>query len=131
MRNAVEFWYGLGRTTRIISGLFVVMGMLGACSTAMPSEQQEAPVTKESIEKACFSAWDGNHDGFERQIKRDLKDPGSMKTYETRYRVNPDGTWTIFMDYGARNSFGGMVRNLAVGTMNTDTCAVTVITLGE
>lgn len=82
-----------------------------------------------AIAKRCLSAWDGNHDGFERQIRQLLSDPNSMETHATYYgRI--DGDFVIRMDYGARNAFGGMVRTTAVGIMNTETCEVAVIDYG-
>ena len=52
-----------------------------------------------------------------------------MTTYETRISpVNTaTGKHTILMDYGARNSFGGMVRGTARGTVDNETCEATLL----
>lgn len=91
-------------------------------------------VDLEAIAEKCFSAWDGNHNGFERQIRERLNDPGSMRTYGTYWFSNEDvsdGSMTIQMDYGARNQLGGMVRTKAWGEMDVKTCEVTVIDYGS
>ena len=76
----------------------------------------------------CLSKWDGNHDGFERLVKRQLNDPGSMETFETRITpVDTSGKHVVFMDFGARNGFGGMVRSTARGTVDNETCEVTLL----
>ena len=86
----------------------------------------------EAAEK-CLSAWDGNHDGFERQVKELLNDPGSMETHGTYFNSSEDisdGSMLLRMDYGARNQLGGMVRTNAFGEMNIRTCRVTVTDYG-
>lgn len=94
-------------------------------STATP------PTTRERIED-CLDPWDGNHNGFERQICARLRDPDSISTQETRFGVSPvNGKVPIQLDYTARNGFGGTVRNLAVGQLNISTRAVTVVSYGE
>ena len=56
-----------------------------------------------------------------------LNDPGSMKTYRTSiWPVSTDGTHTILVSFGARNSFGGMVRSDAVGSIDNKTCKATL-----
>ena len=91
-------------------------------------------LTPEDVAEKCFSPWDGNHNGFERQIKAGLNDPGSMDTDGTYFFPNwedlSDGTMTIRLDYRARNAFGGMVRTSAWGEMNIHTCSVTVTDFG-
>ena len=42
------------------------------------------PSAMELAEK-CFSAWDGNHDGFERLVKAGLNDPNSMEVHGTYF----------------------------------------------
>ena len=80
----------------------------------------------------CLSAWDGNHDGLERLVKRHLKDPNSMKTYETLIAPateDSDGRLRhyIVMEFGATNSFGAMVRTKAVGWIDHDHCTATLL----
>ena len=76
----------------------------------------------------------GNHEGFEKLIRDRLNDPGSMETHGTFYNPSDstaDGAITIRLNYGVRNSLGGMVRSDALGEMNVRTCEVSLITLGE
>ena len=92
-----------------------------------------APQTPMDAAERCFSAWDGNHNDFERQVRELLNDPDSMETHGTYFNTEEDisdGTMTIRMDYGARNQLGGMVRTDAIAEMNVRTCEVTVIDYG-
>ena len=80
----------------------------------------------------CLSAWDGNHDGLERLVKRHLKDPNSMKTYETLIAPATEDSagrlqHYIVMEFGATNSFGAMVRTKAVGWIDHDHCTATLL----
>lgn len=48
---------------------------------------------------------------YEKYFHKVLKDPESFKVYSEKYVEAPDGyevTWTL--DYGAKNSYGAMVR---------------------
>ncbi len=45
------------------------------------------------------------------KIKDNLKDPDSMKIYHIWRGYDPDGSPTIILDYGAKNSYGAMVRS--------------------
>lgn len=64
-------------------------------------------IAQEKID-ANFSPWDGSHRELVRQLKENLKDPDSFEHIETTYRVEGDSIW-VFMNYRAKNSFGGMV----------------------
>jgi hypothetical protein len=76
----------------------------------------------------CMSTYDGNHDGLERLIKARLKDPDSMDTIETRITpVDANGDHAVFLKYRARNSFGGMVVEQALGIVDNDTCEATLL----
>ena len=79
----------------------------------------------------CLDSWDGGkHRDFEQLVKRQLKDPGSMETYATRITpVNADGNHMIFMEFGAKNSFGGMVRSTARGSVDNETCNATFLAI--
>ena len=75
--------------------------------------------------------WDGNHNGFEDQVRALLNDPRSMDTISTWVsRLLEDGTHRITMDYTARNVLGGVVRTTAVGNLNPTTCMVWVTEFG-
>lgn len=49
-----------------------------------------------------------------------LKDPGSFKVYKEEYTKDGDFTINWELDYGAKNSMGGMVReNVSFTTVGT------------
>ena len=100
-------------------------------SRTQPVEQERPLTVREQIED-CFDPWDGNHNGFEDQIRPLLNDEGSMETHETRFTTTPDANdeVTVVMEYSAKNAFGGRVKAVALGSMNYKTCRVTVIDTG-
>ena len=82
--------------------------------------------------EACLSPWDGNHNGFEDQIRPLLNNEGSMQTHETRFGtvfIGPNEV-AIRMEYSAENALGGRVKTVAAGRLNVETCAVTVVFTG-
>lgn len=81
--------------------LIIMAAIVGSPST------QEG---KKSAVELQFSPWSGAHIETERAIKRKLNDPDSYKHFETRYWVRKDGSIKVVTDIGARNGFGGMVR---------------------
>ena len=57
---------------------------------------------------------DIGRDAYEQYFKSTLKDPESFKVYSEKYSEDEGGMkvyWEI--DYGAKNSFGGLVREKA------------------
>ena len=119
---------GVGAGAGLIIVLLIILVAVSGDDIAEDNEEYRQ--TKEEKQKGfhCLSAWDGNHDSFEELVKAKLKDPNSMETYETRISpVNAQGKHTILMDYGARNSFGGMVRGTARGTVDNETCEATLL----
>jgi len=101
-----------------------------ACTDSTQSEQDA--VQDREWGHHCLSPWDGNHDGFEDQIRALLNDPGSMKTHNTTTSrlIAGSGTHHINMDYSAKNAFGGRVRTTATGYLDPDTCEVIVANYG-
>ena len=90
-------------------------------TTRRPTAQQLADI--------CLSAWDGNHNGFEREVKAVLNDPDSMEVHGTYFNGDDslaDGTMTLRMDYSAANAFGGMVRANALAEMDRN-CDITIV----
>ena len=75
----------------------------------------------------CLSAWDGNHEGLEGEVRDLLNDPGSMKTYKTTITPNRNGTHVIRMEFGATNAYGAMVRHTATGEVDNVTCEATLV----
>ncbi len=76
--------------------------------------------------------WDGNHNGFEDQIRPLLNDRGSMDTHETRFGVEDyqPGRVAIRMTYSAKNALGGRVTTEAIGLLDYATCEVQVLSTG-
>lgn len=50
----------------------------------------------------------------ENNLKKKLNDPGSYKRYNYSQRIIGEGKVVNTIDYGAKNKFGGMVRNIAI-----------------
>ena len=79
----------------------------------------------------CFSAWDGSHRKFTELVKTQLNDPGSLEAQDTKYRIYPDsnGLHYVYMDFTAKNAFGGRVRALAKGWFHPKTCEASLISI--
>ena len=94
-------------------------------------EPEPELTTREKIE-GCLSEWDGNHDGFENQIRPLLNDEGSMETHSTRFTTEPIGGDSVIIEmvYSALNAYGGRVKTTASGFLNFETCAVSVVMTG-
>lgn len=109
--------------------LFIIVSFIVDCAAG---GDEEPLTTRERIED-CLNPWDGNHDGFEDQIRAVLRDPESMRTQSTHFGTTLDrnNTVPIRLNYTARNAFGGTVRNDAVGRLNISTCKVSVLSYGE
>ena len=109
--------------------LAVVAMAAGACGVSEAEQAERAEERRQGFH--CLSAWDGNHNGLEGLVRAELEDPGSMATYSTR--IAPVDTvtnrHTIIMDFGARNTFGGMARNTAVGWIDHDSCEAELLSI--
>ena len=101
-----------------------------------PEPEAATPVTPASVRdqiEDCLSPWDGNHNGFEDQVRSGLNDEDSMETHSTRFQVaddDGDGYVAIVMEYSAENALGGRVKTVATGLLNYRTCNVTVLNPG-
>ena len=101
-----------------------------------PEPEAATPVTPASVRdqiEDCLSPWDGNHNGFEDQVRSGLNDEDSMETHSTRFQVaddDGDGYVAIVMEYSAENALGGRVKTVATGLLNYRTCNVTVLDPG-
>ena len=107
--------------------LALMMG--AACGLSEEQKTEKAEERRKGFH--CLSAWDGNHGGLEALVRDSLKDPGSMETHKPQITPVQEttGQHHIFMDFGARNSFGGVVRNQAIGWVDPDTCEATLISV--
>lgn len=80
----------------------------------------------------CLSSWDGSSRSFAEQVGGRLRDPDSFKHYETRIgKIDKNGEHVVIMEYGARNGFGGMNRQVAMGIVDGATCNARVTSLGD
>ena len=108
---------------------------------AKAEEQRQAIIASEAAQKKaaeqasglhCLSSWDGSNRSMVREVEGRLRDPDSFKHYETRIgKIDKKGEHLLIMEYGARNGFGGMNRQVAMGVVNGETCDARVTSLGE
>ena len=75
----------------------------------------------------CLSAWDGHSRQMNALIKTYLNDPSSMELHSTRVTPEVDGTHVVIVDFGAKNALGGVVRNIARGLVDHETCEALVV----
>lgn len=75
----------------------------------------------------CLSAWDGSNADLVRQVTAQLRDPDSFEHIETRIAKVVDGKHATFMQYRARNGFGGFNVAAAIASVDTETCMATVV----
>ena len=82
----------------------------------------------------CLDPFDGNHNGFEKQIRDQLVDPGSMDTITTTYLASEesdhDRELILGMRYRARDRYGVIHILDAVALVNVNTCESSVISYG-
>lgn len=97
------------------------------CTAEEGNETSEAEDERKGFH--CLSPWDGNHDGLEALIRRQLNDPGSMETVETRISPVVDGRHRISLEFTAKNSFGGRIRHVAHGSVSNETCEAQLISI--
>jgi uncharacterized membrane protein len=111
-------------------------------AAAAEAEQRRAEAEKKAeAEKAakerrlgfhCLSPWDGSHAEFELAVRNQLREPGSFEHMETRVApIDSDGRNTIIMTFRARNGFGGMNINQAMGSFSNATCGSVSVDLIE
>lgn len=75
-------------------------------STDVAKKMQE----RAKLPKIENSAWDGSVYQVKKYLKNNLKDPDSYESIEwSKVLKNNDGTYSVRHKYRARNSFGGMV----------------------
>ena len=81
--------------------------------------QAAARAAREASFKGQFSGYDGSHRQVERALKARMKNPKSYEHVETRYTTGTD-TNTVITTYRGTNSFGAVVTNQAVATVDID-----------
>ena len=146
MLNSMKSWSTKRKVIMGAIAFFIIIGIFGAIGSLFESEESkaakaeataiavQATEAKDAEEQAkgfhCLSAWDGNHDGFEKAVKDNLNDPNSMETLSTKIApVNTDGYHAIFMEFTAKNALGGRVRSTATGAIESATCEATLISI--
>ncbi len=107
--------------------LAVVVGMAADWGTKPERDAQAAEEKRQGLHCLTF----GHHAGLMALVQQQLKDPDSLELDATRIGpAMPDSNGilghSIVMEFRARNSFGGMVRNTARGWVDHETCAATL-----
>jgi hypothetical protein len=70
---------------------------------------QEARIAKFG-EPPTKSSWDGSYYIIERYLKRIANDPASLELNGCTKVYHTETGWLVGCDYGAKNAFGGMIR---------------------
>ena len=138
--------FGCGKTLLVIIGVIVVIGIIAAVAASggddnsgSTTSSRPAPTATKTVREKiedCLSPLDGNHNGFEDQIRPLLNDEGSMRTHDTYFGTErgalggSQNEVGIRMVYSAENAFGARIKKEAVGRLNFESCQVTVITTG-
>lgn len=91
---------------------------------APPTPPPKAALTEEQrLGMHCLNKWDGSHRKMQDAIKERLRDPDSFKHVETRITpIDKNGNHTIFMTFRARNGFGGLNVQQAIGVVDNEEC---------
>lgn len=76
----------------------------------------------------CLSGWDGTSASLVEKVKSKLRDPESFEHVETKVTPVEKGEHSIIMRYRARNGFGGLNVDTAMGTLSHSTCDAELIT---
>jgi hypothetical protein len=81
--------------------------------------QEKALAERKKEIELQFSAWDGSHNEFVKLVKGVMNDPSSFTHYETKY-IDQGDRLQVFMEFGGKNAFGGMVRNVKKAEFTLD-----------
>lgn len=123
----------LGET---ITGVVIVIGIGWAIIAMLFGEDEPVVLSIEEQVRAarieaeykatgfhCLSTFDGSHREVVSTVKGQLRDPSSFDHTETRITpVNASGEHELFMEYRARNGFGGITVGMARATINNSSC---------
>lgn len=110
------------------SWLALVALSTAACSPDSYTEEERG----EDRRQGFHCTIGGFNSDFIAVVKRGLRDPNSFEHDETRVGpVQADSTHVIAMYFRARNGFGGMNRQVAIGSMSNATCKVTITMLEQ
>lgn len=98
--------------------VFVVV--FGLIISMCIGSSDEGKTADELLIEKHFSAWDGSHIELVKKVKSNLKDPDSYEHINTTYRIEGDTIW-VFMNYRAKNSFGGYTTGGITGITDKQT----------
>ena len=105
---------------KILLGIFVLV-VIGYFLPYFQGDNTTASVPVDPKFK-CLSSWDGSYSDLKRYTKKILKDPKSFDHRETLITPIVDGYQNVFMTYGAKNSFGGMMVETIVAKIRYSDC---------
>jgi len=95
-----------------------------AAAKATRKQEEEKQAQKEAQFK-CASPWDGSIRSIENAMEVKLRDPDSFQHIETSIGpVQENGTQLFVMKYRARNGFGGLNMETAVGALRNSDCEI-------
>ena len=83
-----------------------------------PQEVKKVLTRAEQIDNQ-FSPWDGSHIKLTREIKKGMNDPDSFDHIETRFK-DLGNEIVIHESFRGKNSFGGLVINKVIATVDID-----------
>ncbi|MEM9975579.1 MAG: hypothetical protein AAF771_15480 [Pseudomonadota bacterium] len=112
----------------------LVMGMLPEKPKSEEELAQEMRLAEEQKRKGfhCLSAWDGSHRNFKEDVQASLREPSSFEHIETRITpVNDKGYHVLFMDFRARNGFGGMNLASASAVVKQSDCSHELLAIAD
>lgn len=111
---------GMGTSTGclIMAGLFIILVLMwSGCPSGSSSSKKDIDTGNRNTSS---SAWDGSVPCVEQYLKNTLRDPQSYKSYKwSEVEKNADGTYQVAHEYGAKNGFGGMVRETKLFIYNS------------
>ena len=109
---------------KILLGIFVLLSI----GWFLPGSKTTTASTPVDPQFKCLSSWDGSYDSLKRYTKKNLKDPKSFDHRETRITKIFDGHQMVFMKYGAKNSFGGIVvETIGARIRNSDCKLISIV----
>ena len=119
----------------MVTGSLLVIVVIAIVVPTMgqSDEEKAASAVQEAEDKRqgfhCLNKNTGRHWDMESLIKQSLKDPDSFEEVDTLVGDVENGEHLIWVDYRARNSFGGMVSGSASAYVDTETCLAKADTL--
>ena len=118
------------------TGIMVALILLPLAYCTLVPDSKEEPDPAQIVRQAedrrlgqhCLNDWDGGNRSLIEQVKAVLRDPDSFEHAATRIGpLDGNGSHAIAMQYRARNGFGGMNVQQAIGMVNSSDCSATLI----